>query len=294
MKARTVPQGNEKPDRLDGSFRLAIGLYIAMLVSPAVVFAGAPWLSASSAILSFGLLGTIITLIIASKVKCRGEFVPWLSSSRAAVFLSAFPGVFIFAYLGRVIEFVAVSVTSVDTQSVTSLAGTVGFLLAMTASCLGVALVYIARAQLADATLDGRAIDAEWTAGWPRQRLLKFRVGLVLLIVTVVGVGWWWRASPPLALLYLSALSLVVLAYLEREETYRASSIGLEQSQSQWVYETSEVIPWNEFTGFTVTDTAIVLHRRFPAMDVHLSRRQLIEDEAEILETLEAYLDRSD
>jgi hypothetical protein len=87
-------------------------------------------------------------------------------------------------------------------------------------------------------------------------------------------------------------LAIALQAHFEREYTYRATPNGIERTRNWWLYTTYERFSWEEFDGFSVTDDAIVLHRRLPRLDLRCSRRKIIDRETAIVTFLERHLDR--
>lgn len=73
----------QTPERLDGRFSLVVGLYVASLLSPSLVFVVGQRFGFGSwpiALGSLGALGVALTSIVARVATRNGAFVAWFDS----------------------------------------------------------------------------------------------------------------------------------------------------------------------------------------------------------------------
>ena len=296
MQVRSSHKPLQTPEQLDGRFGLVAGLYVAALLSPALLLIVIPWLGLSSwpiALGSLGVVGAVLTATVAWIVSQQSELVAWFDSAWIAVLVPAVGVLPMGLYLFHFFLFVAFAVTDLQADTAANLVGFIGFFLGIVATSLGEYLVLMARTQLANATVDDTDVAVEWTAGWPRRARLWLMVGILTVIGLLVGLAFWrlgWRAVT--TVLPLGTVLVVVLRSMVSERTYRATSVGLEQRREGRWFVSRRLIPWSRFDGFSVTDDAIVLHRALPHTDVRC-RSYLIDDEA-VVAALEDHLDRRD
>ena len=284
----------QTPEQLDGRFGLVAGLYVAALLSPALLLIVIPWLGLASwpvALGSLGAVGAVLTITVAWTVSRQSEFVAWFDSAWIAFLVPAVGILPMSFYLFHFFLFVAFAVTDLQADTTANLVGFVGFFLGIVATLLGEYLVLRARTQLANATVDDTDVVVEWTAGWPRRARLWFMGGTLAVIGLLAGLAFWrleWRAVT--TVLPFGTVLMIVLSSMVSERTYRATSVGLEQRREGRWFVSRRLIPWSRFDDFSVTDDAIVLHRALPHIDVRC-RRYLIDDEA-VVAALKDHLDR--
>ncbi|ELZ11084.1 hypothetical protein C479_09753 [Halovivax asiaticus JCM 14624] len=136
-------------------------------------------------------------------------------------------------------------------------------------------------------------VPIEWTARRPRKRTFVIRLTTALSVACLYGLVWVSSGDPPIRGMVTGGLVLVlVLAVIESEYTYRATTTGLERRPIRWGPTKRTHFAWETSSGFSVTNDAIVLHRPFPQLDRRWSRADIIETEPAIVEALEEHLDR--
>jgi hypothetical protein len=296
MQVRSSHKPLQTPEQLDGRFGLVAGLYVAALLSPALLLIVVPWLGLASWPVALGLLGAVgavLTATVAWIVSRQSELVAWFDSAWIAVLVPAVGVLPMGLYLFHFFLFVAFAVTDLQADTAANLVGFIGFFLGIVATSLGEYLVLMGRTQLANATVDDTDVAVEWTAGWPRRARLWFMAGTLAVIGLLAGLAFWrlgWRAVT--TVLPFGTVLVIVLRSMFSERTYRATSVGLEQRREGRWFVSRRLIPWSRFDGFSVIDDAIVLHRALPHIDVRC-RRYLIDDEA-VVAALEDHLDRRD
>lgn len=270
------------------------GLYVAALLSPALLFVVVQWLGLASWPATLGLLGAVgaaITAVVARIVSRRGELVAWSDSPWISILVPAVGVLPVGLYLFQFILFIGFAVTDLQADNTANLVGFIGFFLGIIATPLGESLVLMARTRLANATVDDADTAVEWTAGWPRRARLWFMAGTLAVIGLLAGLAFWrleWRAVT--TVLPFGTVLMIVLSSMVSERTYRVTSVGLEQRREGRWFVSRRLIPWSRFDDFSVTDDAIVLHRALPHIDVRC-RRYLIDDEA-VVAALEDHFDR--
>ncbi len=296
MQVRSSRELLQTPEQLDRRFSLVAGLYVAALLSPAIVLIVVEWLEVISwpvALGSLGAVGAVLTAAVTWIVSRQGELVVCFDSAWVAVLIPAVGVLPMGLYAFRAFLFVAFAVSDLQAASAASLVGFIGFLLGLVATLLGSYLVVMARTRLANATVDDADSSVEWRAGWPQRARLKLMVATLAVIVPLGGLAVWQLGSRAMTTVLPGVIGLVfALRSIVTERTYRATSAGLEQRRDGRWFVTRRLIPWSRFDGFSVTNDAIVLHRTVPYVDVRC-RRYLIDDEA-VVAALEDHLDRRD
>lgn len=296
MQVRSSRDSLQTPEQLDGWFSLVAGLYVAALLSPALLLIVVQRLEVASwsvALGSLGAVGAALTIAVTWIVSRQGELVAWFDSAWVAALIPAVGVLPIGLYAFRYFLFIAFAVADLQADSAATLVGFVGFLLGIVATVLGSYLVLMARTRLANAAVDDADIAVEWRAGWPncaRQKLMLVTLAVVGLLT---GLGVWqigWRAMT--FVLPGGLVPISMLRSMGTERTYRATAAGLEQRREERWVVSRRLIPWSRFDGFSVTNDAVVLHRTAPSVDIRC-RRYLIDDEA-VVAALEAQLDRRD
>ncbi|MEY7851247.1 hypothetical protein AB7C87_18845 [Natrarchaeobius sp. A-rgal3] len=296
MQVRSSCEPLQTPEQLDERFGLVAGLYVAALISPALVLIVVQRLEVASwpvALGSLGTVGAVLTVAVTRIVSRQGELVAWFDSARVAVLVPAVGVLPLGLYFFHFFLFVAFAVTDLQADSAANLVGFIGFLSGIVATSLGSYLVLMARTRLANATVDDADISVEWSTGWPQRARLKLVVGTLAVVCLLAGLAVWqigWRAVT--TVLPGVIVPVFVVRSMVTERTYRATSAGLEQHREGRWFAPRRLIPWSRFDGFSVTNDAIVLHRALPFVDVRC-RRYLIDDEA-VVAALEDHLDRRD
>ncbi|WP_135303831.1 hypothetical protein [Haloarcula amylovorans] len=298
MGIRANPEPFQTPERLDVRFGTVAGLYVATLLSPALLFVGVQWLQLESGPFALGLLGAVgvvLTALVAWQVTRRGGVVAWFNSTWLAVLVPAVGVIPLFAYHFQALLYVAFSLTELQSESAANLVGVTGFCLGIVASVLGSVLVQMARARLVHATVDDGDVDTEWTAGWPPRDRLKLAAATLAVVVPLFGLAVWQLGGVGvMAFSSLCIVSIVALSSLAAKRTYRATPAGLEQRRAGRLFVSRHLVSWSQFEGFTVTDDAVVLHRPLPHFDVRCKRWDLMTNDEAVIAALAAHLDRRD
>jgi len=255
--------------RSDPVFGIAAGLYLALLLSPAVllVVSVAGW--SDPALLYGTFLATGVgALALAGVVFSRWPgFAPRLGSSRVA---------WLPAVLG-----VVVAVGSLAAFNAHLLGGglsVIGAFLGLFAALGGLALGGLARSRYATAVLEDVAEETTVEAGWPtpaRNRL--YAVAGVLAGLSAIGWIAGVVAGPDwLATLGQMGFSLgLVTSVLGRSRTYRVTSAGLAVDEPL----RTRLVPWSAFEGWDRTDDAIEVRRPW-RVDVRLATDDLADPDA--------------
>lgn len=286
----------QTPDRLDARFAVVTGLYVATLVSPALLLVVVWWLQLASEPFALGLLGAVgavVTAVGAWQVTRRGEIAAWVDSPWLASLVPAVGMVPVLAYFVLMVKYLAFTVADFQAETAASLVGFVGFYLGLVAVCLGSVLVVMARARVVDATVDDSDVDVEWTASWPRRDRFRYMVGTLVAVAAMLAPAVWGLGWQGVSLFTPFGLVLVFgVQSLVADRTCRATPTGLVQHRGRGPFRSRQLLPWSAFEGLSVTDDAIVLHRPLPHVDVRCSRRRLLADEDRLVATLDDHLDR--
>jgi len=292
----------QTPERPDTRFVVVAGLYVAAIVSPALLFVVMEWFHLSSRLLALGLLaavGSVVSAVVGWQATRQGELVAWFNSPWLALLAPSVGLLPLFAYAFQAFLFFASSVAALPPESAISLIGFVGFLLGIVACCLGGVLVQMARSRLANAMVDDSDVAIEWTAGWTPQDRFKLVLGVLTVYIALSGLAFWslqWvtetvvSAFTTVVLPFGFVLTLVLNSVVSKR-TYRVSTAGLEILDTAGWVDSRRVIFWSQLESFSVTDRTIVLRRQFPFLDVRCSRHNLIADD-DVIAALEANLDR--
>jgi hypothetical protein len=242
---KTAPERSGDP-----LFGVVVGLYLALLIVPPVVFVVGRFVSADPA-------GRYVTAVVTAAVvlglgwlvtEHADGLAPRVGATRLRWALAAVPVGYAaagFASLGR-----------------TGAIGVVAFFFGLGALTVGFVLGVMARTRHADATLDGIDVEREFRAGWPSDA--RRRLGIVAGAVTVaagccfvVGVFTDWF---PLQAVGQILVPVGIVSYSSTEpRTFTASAVGLEQR----LPVARRLVPWDAFEGYTRTDDALVLHRQW-------------------------------
>lgn len=274
----------QSPERPDTFFGLVAGLYVAALVSPALLVTVAVWLTSDPALLYVGLLGivTAVTGLAGWRVSRWRGLAEGLGRTSLAWLLPLLGLLSVGGYF-------AVA-TVIDAASGVAIAG---FFTGMLAMLLGFGLLAMSRTRYAKAVVDEDTIELEFEAAWPeRRRLWVMTVAVALLVASAVtlalralGVIHWdvnlIGFAPGIAGVALS---------LGTERTYRVTPVGLERRMPAL----RQFHAWDSFSGFSVTEDALVVHRRQSwRLDFRCARDDLADLDA-VVATLEQHLDRTD
>lgn len=293
----------QAPDQLNARFGVVAGLYVAAIVSPALLFVVLQRVQLRSGLVALGVLaavGTVLTAVVGWQATRRGELVVWLNSPWLALLAPTVGLLPLAAYAFEAFVFVASSVAGLQPESAVSLVGFVGVLLGLVASLLGSVLVHMARTRMATVMVDDSDIAIEWTAGWTPQDRIRFVGSVLTVYLGLSGLIYWslqWELETGMTavttvILPVGAAITASLTNVGSKRTYRVSPAGLETLETaRWV-DTRRITVWSQFEGFSVTNRTIVLHCRFPRLDVRCSRRDLIADEDDVIAALETHLDR--
>jgi hypothetical protein len=289
----------QTPERLETRLGVVAGLYVAVLVSPALTLAVVASLRLASGLVALGLLGAlgvVVTVVVTRLVTRRGELVAWLDSTWVGLLLPTVGVLPLLGYAGDAFLTLAFSVSPLQAETAATFVGAVGFVLGLVACLLGSLLVTMGRNRLVATTVDGDEagdVTAEWTAGWPR----RARLGLLLVVFAVatpvVGLAVWRFGWQALTLLpSLGLITILVASAVAGERTYRVTPAGLEQRRETRFAVSRRLTPWSDFEGFTLTDDTLVVHRRSPGLDVRCSRWDLSIADSDVVTALDAHLDR--
>jgi hypothetical protein len=274
----------QSPDRPDTVFAFVAGLYVALLVAPAVVFAATAVYPLDAAGLYLGLLVTLTAITVAATVGVGRMY-------GVAERLGASPlarGLGVGAVLGAVGYGAAAVGIDPSSGSGTLWAGVVFSGLAIV---VGLAIVAMSRTRYAKAVVDGDAVRAEWEAGWPQPLRTRLQVGAMTLYLggmvllfggEFVGLG---------AYEWLGAVAFVpggALMGWGQPRGYRLAPVGIERTN----YVHRRLYEWDSFESFSVTDDAIVLRRSGPRPAFRCWREE-IDDEDELIDALDDHLPRT-
>ncbi|WP_197409779.1 hypothetical protein [Haloferax profundi] len=236
------------------------GLYVAALLSPALVLVVVQEIELTSwsvAVGSLGVVGAVLTAVVARRVIRQGDLVGWFDSTWVAVLVPAVGIIPMGVYLFDSFLFVAFAVTDLQAASTTTLVSFIGFFLGIVATSLGSHLVLMARTRLANATVDDTDVLVEWAAAWPHRARLKFMTGALAVVGLLAGLAFWqlgWRAVTPV--LPFGMVLVIGLRSLASKRTYRATSAGLEQRREGRWFVPRRLIPWSTFdAGATTSST---------------------------------------
>ena len=258
---KTAPERSGDP-----LFGVVVGLYLALLIVPPVVFVVGRFVSADPA-------GRYVTAVVTAAVvlglgwlvtEHADGLAPRVGATRLRWALAAVPVGYAaagFASLGR-----------------TGAVGVVAFFFGVGAMTVGFVLGVMTGTRHADATLDGIDVEREFRAGWPSDA--RRRLGIVAGAVTVAagccfvaGVFTDWF---PLQAVGQILVPVGIASYSSTEtRTFTASAAGLEQR----LPVARRLVPWDAFEGYTRTDDALVLHRQW-GVDTRLAVSDLDDPDA--------------
>lgn len=290
MEFSTSRGAIQSPERVDTIFGLVSGLYVASLISPAILLIVAERLNTTTAILALGAFVVTISAIVCWSVKRRSDIVSRFDSPWMAWLLPLVGAVPVFGYIRSVITYVAIYLSDDVTVGAANVIGLAGFLMGIVATFMGSALVLMARKRLANASVDEAEVSVEWRAAWPQPRRFWVLLLPLLTVVPIVGLGSLWLLDGPIFGIVIAFPLLVALIRLGSERTYRVTPAGLEQR----LLFSCRLLPWSQFDGFRVTNDAIVIQQPLPHINIFISRSDIYEQEEAIISALEKQLHRLD
>lgn len=290
MEANLTKGANQSSERSRAIFGIVAGLYVAALVSPALILVISKYVDGRTALISLVGVGLFLAIAVMVGVTRRTGIVDWLDSSWVASLLPIFGAVPAFAYTGLAFEYAVIIIADLPADTASGVIGFSGFILGIAATFLGSILVIMARRRVAQAMIDYEEVGAEWTAGWPlRHRLWTLFSGLTVIGGILVLGSIWTRDAPAIAFILVIPF-MALFGGLAAKRTYRVTPYGLEQR----LPASRRLFRWTQFDGFSVTENALILHRQRPYPNIICSRKHIIKDESAIVAALEDRLDRLD
>lgn len=287
------------PDNLNIQFSVLTGGYVAALIAPVLTLFIVEYFGLSSWILALGILGVIgaaLGSVVVRLITDHGKIARWLNTGWLPWLLPLVGFIPMFAYYFSVVEAIAYLYVGPGTESTgatASVVGATGFILGMAACWLGEFMVRTARSQVAAFAVTNENITVEWTAAWPRTHKRKVQIGVVLICLVVVGLIAIWYAPQTIVYTLPTVLTFVFVtrsAFADRK--YKATPSGLEHLRKGMIFDSRQFVPWSQIDGFTVTNSAVILHRTPLHPSIRFSRRDVRTNEKEIIDTLEEHLDR--
>lgn len=212
--------------RPDASYALITGLCAAALFAPAVVLALSR-LVADAAVLYISFLAAVtgVTAVAGRTVSRVSGLTVTLGRHDTVWLLVALP----FCWLGGASGAAAVGVEPPAITAPLAVVGTAGGML------LGLVLVSMSRTRYADAVLEERTDRAEWEARWPRR---------------------WRRVAGGVAASAFAASTIgISLTPVMNSRTFRLTDAGLVIERPLQ----RQFRPWSAFTGYELTDDALVV-----------------------------------
>jgi hypothetical protein len=263
----------------DGTFALALGLYLGLLATAPVLAAVVRGGVGDAGVL-YGV--SILTLAV---VTALGWLATWrrtglavrLGRSRTRWLPAALAGVY--------------SLGSLLLAPVVGVVALVAFFFGAIAAVVpGAALVFVARSRYTDTVLAGATEYESFTAGWPdraRNRLVLAMAPVFVAGLASMAVVFWFDHSSWLWTVGQLLLPAATIPFSRTNaHTYTLSDAGIGRS----IAFGRTVHTWDRFDGYSATDEAIVLHRRWD-LDMRFARDQLDDSEA-VLATIDRFLPR--
>jgi len=283
------------PESLDLRFSVLAGGYVAALIAPVIALFAVEYFDLGSWILALGILGAIgvsLGLALGRLVTDNSEIARWFNTGWLPWLFPVVGFIPLFAYYPSVIEFGAYFV-GLNTVTADSVIGATGFLLGIAAVWLGELMVRTARNQVASFAIVNEDVAAEWTAAWPRDHKIKAQIVVILPCLAVAGLIA-VRYSFQTVAYTLPAVFVFSLATKSvfADRVYRVTPLGLEHLRRGKIDEYRQFLPWSQIDGFTVTDSAIVLHRPSLRPNIRISRRDLRLNDEEVINALKEHLDQ--
>jgi hypothetical protein len=242
-----VPSSPERPG--DPLFALLVGLYVALLVIAPTAFAVARFVSGDAAVLYATAIAT------ATGVTGLG----WWATERfgTPARLGATRTRWLLGLVG-----IGYAVTSLFSLGWAGGFGVLAMFSGMGAAALGGVVGVMARTRYTDAALDGVDAVCEFRAGWPvadRRRLGFVAAGVVVTAMASFLAGILSERFL-LQMVGQLLLPLGIVAYsLSEKRRYTVSPVGLEQR----LPVARRLFGWGAFAGYTRTEDALVLRRRW-------------------------------
>lgn len=266
-------------DPSDDSYAIAAGLYTAVVLAPVVVL-GLAGVTSNAAVLYLGFLGAVagIATVAGWGVSRSHGLAVRLGGTTAVWLLAVVPfawviGVFGAATIGRKPSTIAALLAVIGTGG---------------GAVLGFILVGMSRTRHTAAVLAEAEEFAQWEARWPQRRRRLAAGGMAIAGVAGVGglaarfvFGIEWAGY-----LYYLIFLWTPFAGVGNGRTFRVTTDGLvvERPLQQ------RLKPWSAFTGYTLTDDALVVHPAAWWRPASRSDRADIEDVDSVVAPLDRIL----
>lgn len=284
------------PDSSNLQFGVLAGSYVAALIAPVLTLFVVEYFDLRSWILALGILGAVGTALGAVVVRLvtdTGTNAKWLNTGWLAWLLPLVGFVPLFAYYWSVFEVFIYLYAGLEAEIAASVVGAAGFILGIVACWLGEFMVRTARNRVASFAVANEDIAVEWTAPWPLAHKIKAQIGVGLTCLAVVGLVaiTYSLQSLPYTLPAVVVFILVTKSALA-DRVYRLTPSGLEHRRESSIVDSRQFIPWSRIDGFTVTDSAIILHRPWLRPSIRFSLRDIQFTEEDVVAALDEHLDR--
>lgn len=285
MHERVHQPAPQSPDRPDTVFALVAGLYAALLLSPAVVFAAAVAYPLGAGALYIALLAVLTAITTAGTVavgRVRGV-VERIGASRVARGLAVLPVLGMVGY--------GVAAASVDAPGTDGVVAA-GIVLSGVGIATGMALVAMSRTRYARAVVEDESVRAEWKAGWPQPRRMRIQIGAVTLYLAGAALLFGGEFVGLGAYEWIGALAFVPggagLGW-GQPRAYRLAPAGIERSN----YVHRRLYEWDGFASVSVSEDAVVLHRESWWRPAFRCWREEIDDPDALIDALDDHLPRA-
>ncbi|WP_423747306.1 hypothetical protein V5735_24135 (plasmid) [Haladaptatus sp. SPP-AMP-3] len=252
MATRTESRGglsnDERPDTL---YAFVAGLYVAILLTPIAIL-GISTVSTDGATLYVSFLVSITLL---------GIIAGWLISHTAglAVRLGRHDMVWLLVTVPFV-PFVGVFAAAGIGISPPGIAVVLAMVTMIGGMFTSLPLVTMSRNRYTTAAVAGTTEITEWEARWPRRwRQISYGAMIIAMVGGAVGMvaevvfGVDWAGN-----LYLLLFVWAPLAGAANPRTFRVTDAGLVVERPML----HRFRPWTAFTGYSLSDEALVLHRK--------------------------------
>lgn len=270
-------------DPPDTPYAMAVGLYAALLVSPALV-------GGATAVTTLGAAGLYVTFLAA--VTAVTVALTWLVG-RWRGFPERTGGSavsWLFPLLGVLAAgtYFAAAVSHVAFPSGIAL---FGFMTSAAAVALGFALRAMSRSRYTAAVVDEESVECEWEAGWPeRPRVAAAVAGFALMIGGMAAfLGEFLPGGDAVEYLgfagYLIGTGLISVG---RRWTYRVTPVGLERRLP--VVRTID--RWDDLDGFEERESVLVIHRAAPWRPAIRCSWDEIDDRGAVIDALRRHVAR--
>ncbi|WP_424018138.1 hypothetical protein ACOZ4N_20040 [Halorientalis pallida] len=275
----------QSPDRPDTVFSLVAALYVALLVSPAVVFAASVTYPLGAGALYIALLAVLTAITAAGTVavgRVRGV-AERLGASRVARGLAVLPVLGMVGY--------GVAAAGVDAPGTDGVAAA-GIVLSGVGIATGMALVAMSRTRYAKAVVDEDAVRAAWKAGWPQPLRTRVQVGALTLYLAGAALLFGGEFVGLGAYEWIGALAFVPggagLGW-GQPRSYRLAPAGIERSN----YVHRRLYGWERFASFSASEDAVVLYRESWWRPAFRCWREEIDDPDALIDALDDHLPRA-